>query len=198
MVISRFMGMIILHGKPGFQRKLTKNHVDRHVGCLPPSPARPAGAIIRHGDTKTHAPQNAPRGSAGRDGGGMFDVEEMRPINELRMRARWKLGSALKATERMPMGNPIGRQPNSKSFWKWAEQALRMGREMIINSQRISAMPDDELAKLFDDARKEARLLHYNEPIEHSDIAGTVVPRVVSLPHNFLLKAAALDAPNER
>jgi hypothetical protein len=28
---------------------------------------------------------------------GLYAIEDMRPVNELRMRARWKLGRALKA-----------------------------------------------------------------------------------------------------
>ena len=45
---------------------------------------------------------------------GLYSIEDMRPINEARMRARWKLGRALKMVERQPEGGdrtPVRRLP---------------------------------------------------------------------------------------
>lgn len=42
-----------------------------------------------------------------------------------------------------------------------------------MEAQRIGTLPDDELAKAYDKARKEARLLHYEELIVVARCCGT-------------------------
>jgi hypothetical protein len=37
---------------------------------------------------------------------GLYSIEDMRPVNETRMLARWKLGRALVKEERAPEGRP--------------------------------------------------------------------------------------------
>jgi hypothetical protein len=95
---------------------------------------------------------------------GLYSIEDMRPINELRMRARWKLGGALKATERMPEGRPPKNTVQAvNSFWKWVKEQLALERATVVDAQRIGTMPDDELTKAYNEAREAGRLLHYNE-----------------------------------
>ena len=91
----------------------------------------------------------------------------MQPVNELRMRARWKLGGALKAAERTPEGGDqkTTTTPVSSGFWKWTKQTLGLEAPTVVEAQRIATMPDTELTKAYDLARNEARLLHYSELI---------------------------------
>jgi hypothetical protein len=81
----------------------------------------------------------------------------MRPINELRMKERWKVGGALAATERKP--GPHSSLGEKKSFATFLK-TIGFDKTLGMKAQRISAMPNDELAKAFDDARKAERLLH--------------------------------------
>jgi hypothetical protein len=98
----------------------------------------------------------------------------MRPINELRMKARWKLGGALAKVERAPEGGDrrtTGKQVTS-GFWRWTKEVLALSKPIAVEAQRIGTMPDEELAKLYEQARKEARLLHYGEMIAGSSSEG--------------------------
>jgi hypothetical protein len=96
---------------------------------------------------------------------GLYSIEDMRPINETRMAARWKLGKALAAVER---GNGPGRgqkmSPGETSFRKLLME-LDLDKSVAMKAQRIGAMPDEEMARAFEQARSEARLLHYSELI---------------------------------
>jgi hypothetical protein len=96
---------------------------------------------------------------------GLYSVEDMRPINETRMAARWKLGKALAQVERTP-----GKRTNLTSQPKDARlkgllKAIGLDETVARKAQRIGAMPDEEMARAFEQARSEARLLHYSELI---------------------------------
>jgi hypothetical protein len=62
--------------------------------------------------------------SGKRTSGGLYSIEDMRPINETRMRARWKLGRALALVERAPEGRPSNTVKPVNSFWKWVTAIL--------------------------------------------------------------------------
>jgi hypothetical protein len=49
---------------------------------------------------------------------GIFDQEEVRPWNETRMRARWKLGGLLAQIDRLPVGRPGKKLVRSAPFWQ--------------------------------------------------------------------------------
>jgi hypothetical protein len=135
---------------------------------------------------------------------GLYSVEDMRPINELRMKARWKLGGALKATPRRPgfrRDMITSCTPHTRLYEDLIAE-LRLDRHVAQDSQRIGTMPDAELAKAFDDARKAERLLHYNDLIvrarpywykanrekKHRSIhAGAVAKRTLEHPGPFPL-----------
>jgi hypothetical protein len=105
-----------------------------------------------------------------------YSIEDVRPINELRIVARWMLGRALAAVEREPEGGDRRTtiRKVSSGFWKWTKEKLGLHPETVTDDQRINKMPVDELEKAYDKARREARLLHYGELIV---LAPVVVPR---------------------
>jgi hypothetical protein len=76
----------------------------------------------------------------------------MRPINEARMRARWKLGRALKAVQREPEGRPKNTVQVVNSFWKWVTKQLGLERATVVEAQRIGTLPEDKLIKAFEEA----------------------------------------------
>jgi len=86
----------------------------------------------------------------------------MRPVNELRMKARWKLGAALAKVERAT--HPGKGKVASASLTSLLTR-LTLDRQTAMEAQRIGTMPDEELEKAYDKARREARLLHYEELI---------------------------------
>ena len=75
---------------------------------------------------------------------GLYSIEDMRPINELRMVARWKLGRALAKVER---GKPFpgsatmsGEQTRFRDLLK----KLDLDKSLAMEAQRIGCMPDEE------------------------------------------------------
>jgi hypothetical protein len=69
---------------------------------------------------------------------GLYSVEDMRPINEARMAARWKLGKALAAVERLPGGRGKKTSHDEKSFSNLLK-ALDLDKSVAIKAQRIPA-----------------------------------------------------------
>lgn len=74
---------------------------------------------------------------------------QIRPINEARMTARWKLGQALSKVER-GAGPGRGKKKASKvqSFLKYIK-ALGLGRNPATEAQRIGTLPEEDLLKKF-------------------------------------------------
>ena len=66
----------------------------------------------------------------------------MRPINELRMAARWKLGGALAQAERAK--HPGKGKVASASLTSLLTR-ITLDRQTAMEAQRIGTMPDDEL-----------------------------------------------------
>jgi hypothetical protein len=96
---------------------------------------------------------------------GLYSVEDMRPINETRMAARWKLGKALAAVERGKPG-PVGKDNRvAHAYLKTLLAELKLDKTVARDAQRIGCMPDEEMARAFEQARSEATLLHYGELI---------------------------------
>src|SRR5215831_15852377 len=85
---------------------------------------------------------------------GLYEVEEIRPVNELRMRARWKLGQVLAELER---GHGPGRgkkaATGSPSFLGVISK-LNLVKRTAQEAQRIGALPEAELEKAFANAHK--------------------------------------------
>src|SRR6516165_7535742 len=93
---------------------------------------------------------------------GMYDVEEMRPINELRMRARWKLGRALREVERAQ-----GQRTSLSGLTRLLSE-LDLTKPTALAAQRIGALPEPVLLRSFEEwrEREPPELLHYADLIE--------------------------------
>lgn len=87
---------------------------------------------------------------------GLFTTEQQRPINETRLRARWRLGQLLAAIERSPGGRG---NKNSARTSLLAE--LKLSSNFANDLQRLGAMPEPELIKEFDAARTREELLSF-------------------------------------
>lgn len=96
---------------------------------------------------------------------GLYSIEDMRPVNELRMGARWKLGRALAQHIRLSVRGPAREKEGVTALPSFAAliQRLDLTKPVVVAAQRIGCMPDEEMAALFEEARREARLLHYGE-----------------------------------
>jgi hypothetical protein len=82
---------------------------------------------------------------------GLFTDDEIRPINETRMRARWKLGRALADVDR---GHGPGRGKKmlsaSTSFRAFLNSLNpKLDVRTALEAQRIGALPENELEKAF-------------------------------------------------
>jgi N6-adenosine-specific RNA methylase IME4 len=90
---------------------------------------------------------------------GLFSgMETMRPINEARMRARWKLGQLLSKLER---GSGPGRGkkiPGPRQSFLEVLKRLALGKTCAQEAQRIGSLPEAELAKAFGEARERETL----------------------------------------
>jgi hypothetical protein len=96
---------------------------------------------------------------------GLHSVEDMRPFNETRMVARWKLGRALAAVEPNPgKRTDLTSQPRDARL-KGLLKTIGLDETVARKAQRIGCMPGEEMARAFEQARSEARLLHYGELI---------------------------------
>jgi hypothetical protein len=116
------------------------------------------------------APTNRRWPAGCRDGSdcGLYSVEDKRPVNELRMKARWKLGGALAITPRKPGARrdlATSSTIETRLSYEDLLEELRLNREVALKAQRIATLPDTELLKAFAAARAEGRLLHYAELI---------------------------------
>src|SRR5258706_15059270 len=94
---------------------------------------------------------------------GLYSIEDMRPINETRMKARWKLGALLAETARQP-GPGRGKEKKLSGFTSFLK-TIGLTKPTAQAAQRIGALPDAKLAKAFSDARIAGRLLHFNDLI---------------------------------
>jgi N6-adenosine-specific RNA methylase IME4 len=89
---------------------------------------------------------------------GLYTEDEIRPINELRMRARWKLGQLLAKIERNHgpgRGKKISR--TEKSFMTYISD-LGLDKSRALEAQRIGHLPEKELEKALAAAHKADRL----------------------------------------
>jgi hypothetical protein len=98
---------------------------------------------------------------------GLYSVEDMRPINETRMAARWKLGKALAAVQRARGNNQYASRSATSEHrgYRALLESLKLDIKLGLMAQRIGCMPDEEMAAAFGQAKAEARLLHYGELI---------------------------------
>jgi hypothetical protein len=95
----------------------------------------------------------------------LFDTEAIRPINEGRMRACWKLGQLLAMIER---GKAPGKgkmiSVSTKSFLLRLKK-LNLKKDRAIALQRIGTLPSKELDNSFEAARKDGDLVQFSDLI---------------------------------
>jgi N6-adenosine-specific RNA methylase IME4 len=97
---------------------------------------------------------------------GLYADADIRPVNETRMTARWKLGRLLAEVER---GHGPGRgkkkDDDHPSFLAYLKQ-IKLDKQAAILAQRIGTLPEGELEKAFARAHKDNDYLTYNDLIE--------------------------------
>jgi N6-adenosine-specific RNA methylase IME4 len=99
---------------------------------------------------------------------GLYPLDEMRPVNEERMRARWCLGLALSSFVRgTPFPGSATMSAGLTSFRAFLKE-LELDRQTAMEAQRIAALPDDVLTKAFEQWRNRPDLLHYTDLISIS------------------------------
>jgi hypothetical protein len=93
----------------------------------------------------------------------LFETESIRPVNESRMRARWKLGQLLAIFER---GTGPGRgkkvSHDAKSFMAYIKK-VGLDKDTAVRAQRIGALPPKELDGAFAAARKASDLVQFSD-----------------------------------
>jgi N6-adenosine-specific RNA methylase IME4 len=123
---------------------------------------------------------------------GLYSIEDMRPINEARMRARWKLGRALAKVSRAQ-----GERTSVSSFTKFIGD-LGLTKPVAIEAQRIGTLPEDKLTKAFEQWRQRPDLLHYSDllmiakPYWHQELRRNTHQRI-----RAQAEAASTDAPEQ-
>jgi|GEM_PF-1282477 len=99
---------------------------------------------------------------------GLYSVEDMRPVNEVRMLARWKLGQALAKVERTHVAGPGRGRSEAKtalsSLTLFLEN-LGLTKPTALDAQRIGTLPKLELERAFTEWRERGELLHYADLI---------------------------------
>lgn len=94
---------------------------------------------------------------------GLYSIEDMRPINETRMLARWKLGRALKEVQRAvhPGKGKVALTSLTSLLMK-----LSLTRPTALEAQRIGALPKEALSKVFAKWCERGELLSYSDLIQ--------------------------------
>lgn len=88
---------------------------------------------------------------------GLYSIEDMRPVNETRMLARWKLGRALDKIERDTHGPGRGKKALS-GLTGFLDQ-LGMTKPTALAAQRIGTLPEKELKSAFAEWKERGELL---------------------------------------
>jgi hypothetical protein len=93
---------------------------------------------------------------------GLYDPEEIRPLNETRMQARWKLGGLLAKVDR---ATAPGKGKMASVGLTSLLRSLELDRQTALEAQRIGALPENELEKVLTRCHKEGDLCTFRELI---------------------------------
>lgn len=96
---------------------------------------------------------------------GLYTPDEIREINEFRMRARWRLGQLLSKMERGRPGPKKDTSPKGTQFRKEIER-IGLDKNVAQEAQRIAALPQDELEKALVRSHKAGVLNSYDRLVE--------------------------------
>jgi N6-adenosine-specific RNA methylase IME4 len=91
---------------------------------------------------------------------GLFDPEEMRPLNEVRMWARWKLGQLLAKVDR---ATAPGKGKMALGSLTSFLQKIGLSKPVALEAQRIGTMPDVDLEKALARCHKEGDLCSFRD-----------------------------------
>ncbi|RXG91559.1 MT-A70 family methyltransferase [Bradyrhizobium zhanjiangense] len=94
---------------------------------------------------------------------GLYSIEDMRPINETRMRARWKLGRALALVARHAGPGRGKKMSGSPTSFRALLAELGLKKDAAVEAQRIGTLPEEKLTKAFEQWRARSDLLHYSD-----------------------------------
>jgi hypothetical protein len=118
---------------------------------------------------------------------GLYSVEDMRPINETRMAARWKLGKALAAVERnQGKRTDLTSRPEAAKL-KGLLKTIGLDEKTARKAQRIGAMPDEEMARAFEQARSPPAARHYLDGVFDSVGAASAWARLPDVRRRYLV-----------
>ena len=99
---------------------------------------------------------------------GLYSTAEIRPVNELRMRARWKLGQALAKLERKQGARSDLTLSTDQTKFRGILAALKLDKMIALEAQRIGTLPDGELERALTEAHKQDILCTFAELIDRA------------------------------
>jgi N6-adenosine-specific RNA methylase IME4 len=100
---------------------------------------------------------------------GLFKPEQVREANEGKFRARWKLGKLLAQIERGKAGRKGKKNVSvSQTYFRALLKELALDKSVALDAQRIGAMPEPRLLKVFEPYRGTSDYLTYRELIIHA------------------------------
>ena len=127
---------------------------------------------------------------------GLYSIEDMRPINELRMAARWKLGRALAQVERGAGPGRGKKVSGDQTSFRDLLRSIDLDKNVAMEAQRIGCLPDKEMPRIFDEARSEGRLLYYSELVKAARPWWYQESRIDK--HNVIREGAKRDSRSAR
>jgi len=96
-------------------------------------------------------------------------IEEIRPVNELRMRARWKLGQLLAAVERRQGARTdLTSSVDLTKLFRALLKKIELDPDTAMKAQRIGALPEAELDKALAAAHQADTFASFADLIERA------------------------------
>jgi len=92
---------------------------------------------------------------------GFYPLDEIRPVNEARMRARWRLGAALESVVKDKPG-PKPQGVTSTGLMQFLKQ-IELDHQTALEARRIAALPDKNFQEAIEQWRARDDLLHYDD-----------------------------------
>src|SRR5262245_23683804 len=84
----------------------------------------------------------------------LYQLDQIRPVNELRMRGRWKLGKLLEKIDRAHGPGRGKKMSAALTSFRASLGSLTLDRQTALEAQRIGHLPEPELEKAFTNAHK--------------------------------------------
>jgi hypothetical protein len=97
---------------------------------------------------------------------GFYPLDEIRPVNEARMRARWRLGAALESVVKDKPG-PKPQGVTSAGLMQFLKQ-IELDHQTALEARRIAALPDKNFQEAIEQWRARDDRLHYDDLLHFS------------------------------